>query len=310
MATFVNENFTGTDSTTVQANDADWTKHGSATGDALISSNRARSNGSVQALYYHAGTPASADYYVEGVIRRDSGVTSTEQGAVCGRIDTAANNRYDVVRVESGSFLLRKTIAGVDTTLDTYALALATPEEYTIKLEMIGDQIKGYIDGVEQLSATDSSITAAGKAGFFLFRGSSTGGYHIDSITAADAAGLPPTNTVAPAITGTTETGETLTCSTGTWTGDPTITYAYLWKRGGTPIGGATTSTYLLDVLDEAENILCTVTATNGSGSVSEDSNTVVPTAPSGGVTGQMKAAVGGVWEDAPVKVAASGVWA
>jgi hypothetical protein len=94
--------------------------------------------------------------------------------------------------------------------------------------------------------------------------------------------GTPPANTVAPALSGTAEVGQTLTCSTGTWTGDPTITYAYQWKRDGVNISGATANTYLLDVLDEGENILCTVTATNGVGSDSEDSNTVVPTAGSG----------------------------
>ena len=40
-----------------------------------------------------------------------------------------------------------------------------------------------------------------------------------------------PENTVAPAITGSAQTGHVLTCSTGTWTGEPTPTYTYQWKR-------------------------------------------------------------------------------
>lgn len=87
--------------------------------------------------------------------------------------------------------------------------------------------------------------------------------------------GFAPSNTVAPEITGTLEVGETLTCSTGTWTGTPTITYSYQWKRGATNIG-TNSATYTQVYADLNQNITCTVTATNGAGSSSQVSNTVV----------------------------------
>jgi hypothetical protein len=87
-----------------------------------------------------------------------------------------------------------------------------------------------------------------------------------------------PSNTVAPAITGTAQEGQTLTCSTGTWTGNPTPTYTYQWKRNGSNIGSATNSTYVLVTADVGQSIKCTVTATNFIGSASADSNTVTPT--------------------------------
>lgn len=91
--------------------------------------------------------------------------------------------------------------------------------------------------------------------------------------------GVPPINTVAPAISGTVQEGQTLTCSTGTWTGNPTPTYTYQWKRNGSNIGSETNSTYLLVSADIGQSIKCTVTATNGVGSANADSNTVTPTA-------------------------------
>jgi hypothetical protein len=91
--------------------------------------------------------------------------------------------------------------------------------------------------------------------------------------------GVSPVNTVAPAITGTAQEGQTVTCSTGTWTGTPTITFAYQWKRNGSNIGSATNSTYLLVSADVGQSIKCTVTATNGAGSASADSNSVIPIA-------------------------------
>jgi hypothetical protein len=95
----------------------------------------------------------------------------------------------------------------------------------------------------------------------------------------AYSTGLPPVNTVAPSITGTAQEGQTVTCSTGTWTGTPTITYAYQWRRNGSNIGSATNSTYTLVTADVSQSITCQVTATNGSGSASATSNTITPIA-------------------------------
>lgn len=105
----------------------------------------------------------------------------------------------------------------------------------------------------------------------------SWGKSHLDSWSGATDidGGNAPINTVAPALSGTAQEGQTLTCSTGTWSGSPT--YAYQWKRNGNNIGSATNSTYTLVTADVGQSIKCTVTATNFSGSANADSNTVVP---------------------------------
>jgi hypothetical protein len=102
--------------------------------------------------------------------------------------------------------------------------------------------------------------------------------YFVSTILDTES-GTPPVNTVAPAISGTAQEGQTVTCSTGTWTGTPTITYAYQWKRNGSNIGSATNSTYLLVSADVGQSITCQVTATNGAGSASANSNTITPIA-------------------------------
>lgn len=88
----------------------------------------------------------------------------------------------------------------------------------------------------------------------------------------AAAGGIAPVNTVAPAITGTATVGNTLSCSTGTWTGTPTPTYTYQWQKGTSNISGATSSTYLVDILNSGSTIRCVVTATNSAGSASANS--------------------------------------
>lgn len=83
--------------------------------------------------------------------------------------------------------------------------------------------------------------------------------------TLTGGGGAVPENTVLPAITGNVRTGESLTCSTGTWTNSPS-SYAYQWTRAGVDIGGATSSTYAVTPTDIPELIACEVIATNGTG--------------------------------------------
>ena len=78
----------------------------------------------------------------------------------------------------------------------------------------------------------------------------------------ADAALKLPVNSVAPAISGTTTQGQTLTCSTGTWSNTPDV-YVYQWSRSGSPIIGATAATRVLALADVGATLTCTVTATN-----------------------------------------------
>ena len=89
---------------------------------------------------------------------------------------------------------------------------------------------------------------------------------------------LAPSNTVLPAITGTTGFGDTLTCSTGTWSGVPAPTYTYQWQRGGVNIGGQTAATHVIVAADLGATLTCEVTATNAVGSaMAESVGTAVP---------------------------------
>jgi hypothetical protein len=82
-----------------------------------------------------------------------------------------------------------------------------------------------------------------------------------------------PVNSVAPAITGTTTVGQTLTCSTGTWSKSPS--FAYQWRRDGVAISGATASTRVLAAGDAGALMSCTVVATkNGSQAVATSAPT------------------------------------
>ena len=87
-----------------------------------------------------------------------------------------------------------------------------------------------------------------------------------------------PTNTTAPVVSGSTVVGSTLTRTTGTWTGSPT--FATVWRRGATNIGGQTGATYTTVVADEGAMISVIVTGTNAGGAVPANSNTLGPITP------------------------------
>jgi hypothetical protein len=87
--------------------------------------------------------------------------------------------------------------------------------------------------------------------------------------------GVSPVNLSPPVISGIGLVGETLSSTLGTWSGTSPISYSYQWKRNGSPILGAISSTYLLVAADADTNITCTVTATNTVGSTSATSNTI-----------------------------------
>jgi hypothetical protein len=94
-------------------------------------------------------------------------------------------------------------------------------------------------------------------------------------------AALPdaPVNTVEPAVTGDAEVGETLTCTSGTWTGTEPIVYSYQWFSDpavdgeGDAIVGATATTYVLTEAEDGLYVFCNVTATNAADAVVAKSN-------------------------------------
>jgi hypothetical protein len=96
------------------------------------------------------------------------------------------------------------------------------------------------------------------------------GGYRDNSFIGAARVfmnGLAaPVNTGLPAISGTAQLGQTMSCSTGTWTGNPSPSFTYQWPRDGSGIGGATGSTYVVQAADQGHTLSCEVTATNSVG--------------------------------------------
>jgi hypothetical protein len=126
----------------------------------------------------------------------------------------------------------------------------------------------------------------------------------------------PPAVVTQPAVTGTPAVGQTLTCSTGTWSAAPT-SYAYQWRRGGANIG-TNASTYMIVAADQGYNLDCVVTATNAVGSTAAPpsnaiaipaalgapANTTLPAVTGTAATGSTLTCSQGAWSNSPTSFA------
>jgi hypothetical protein len=76
----------------------------------------------------------------------------------------------------------------------------------------------------------------------------------------------PPVNVSLPSIIGTPAVGSEVTANQGGWTGYPSISYTYQWRRDGVNISGATAQTYTIQAADYETSLTVVVSATNTEG--------------------------------------------
>lgn len=109
-----------------------------------------------EALTY-AGSSSWTDYSVQAGIKLYDTPTSWASGIV-GRYKDG--NNYYLFRLTSGKLQLYKKSGGTFTLLKETSYTSSTNTWYTLKLSFTGSTIKGYVNGVEKISTTDSSITS------------------------------------------------------------------------------------------------------------------------------------------------------
>ncbi len=131
---------------------------------------------------------------------------------------------------------------------------------------------------------------------------------------ASAAPASAPANTSPPTISGTPRQGDTLTASTGSWSGSTPMTFAYQWQRCDASRGkcksqsGATGQAYNLRGGDVGHTIRVSVRASNSEGSASAIS---APTAviDDGRPTSSAAPAISGIAKDGQTLTASSGTW-
>ena len=122
------------------------------------------------------------------------------------------------------------------------------------------------------------------------------------------AAEAAPITAGTPTISGEAAVGKTLTAAPGYWANTYEATWKYQWNRWGTPIAGATGTTYMLTEDDHQAAITVTVTATKKfAPAVSATSEPTAQVAP-GTLSGGTPVIVGSVYEGSTL-TANPGTW-
>jgi len=229
---------------------------------------------SITCVVTATNTEGSAD-------QASNGITVTESAA-------PANT---VAPVVSGSQPAGSTMTTTNGTwtanpaVDTYAY------QWKADATNVGTNQATYVTQVADVGKSITcTVTATNR------KGSTAHASNGITVTAALAA---PANTVAPAISGDTGDGSTLTSTTGTWIGNPTPTYAYQWKADSTNVG-SNQNTYVTQAGDVGKSVTCTVTATNSQGNSSQASNgiTVTESDPDAVITALFASGEQGAWYD------------
>ena len=163
-------------------------------------------------------------------------------------VNTSALADVDGIPSASGSMSFQWYAAGT-------AISGATGTTYTLTQAQVGKAITVKASYTDLLGAAESVTSAATAA-------------------VANVNDLP---TGSVTITGTAATGQTLTANNSLADADGLGPITYQWKAAGTPISGATASTYLLTAAEADKTITVTASYTDLLGTAEQLSSAVLP---------------------------------
>jgi pectate lyase len=132
---------------------------------------------------------------------------------------TGTSNYYFLVLTNSNTVEIRKKISGASTTLASKAYTVTTGTWYTLKLIVNGTGLTALVNGVQELSASDSAI-ASGKIALITYNTSA----EFDDVLVEDLGGGTATPTPTPVVNTPTPTPVPATPTPTPSTATPTPT--------------------------------------------------------------------------------------
>ena len=215
----------------------------------------AKISGTVTDAVSHAGLAKIAVY------------AYSSSGEYAGYASTNSSGEYTLTGLEGGSYKLEFL----------WEFSEAEEKEFEGAARAIPKYVTQYYNGQVSLSSANAVEVGAGAT---------TSGINVAMVPSS------PVNTALPVISGTSTVGSVLSCSTGSWTGEPELTlsagwpltspFAFQWLRNGVGISGASSDAYVVQAADVGQGLVCEVTATNAAGKATAKSSsfTVVPPVP------------------------------
>lgn len=192
-----------------------------------------------------------------------------------GRTGTATTPGAAVLRLTTMDNVARPTITGIVATNQTVT---CLPGGWSEPIDTVAYSWR--LDGTAISGATSNkyrlAVSAAGRSLTCAVTATNADGVSGTATTAAATVQEKTyfANTAPPAITGTVQAGQTVTCSRGTWS-RAVDTVRFTWRLDGNAVSGVTTATYALPGSAAGKALTCVVRAT------SVDGATATATSPS-----------------------------
>lgn len=193
-----------------------WTTNGGSWAVVTDGSRVYRQSSTSSTALAVAGTTSWGDQAVEARVKALAFVGSSEYVAIAARVQNSTNYYYLSLR-DANKVELNKVAAGSRQLLASKSFTVSTNTWYTLRLEVQGSTLRGFVNGVQQLSATDTQF-AAGRAGVTTYNASAA--FDDVLVTTPGSAPQPtPTSppsgpTATPAPTTVPTTGPTPTPGT------------------------------------------------------------------------------------------------
>lgn len=138
---------------------SDWNIQSGTWTTAMDGSNVMKQTSTIGESVIVAGSKSWKDYVVQSRIKIIANGASNMASGIIGRY-TDSNNYY-LYRLNSHTnrVELLKKVDGTFTTIKSTPMNVNTDQWYTLKLVMDGNSIHGYVDGINNISVIDTSIT-------------------------------------------------------------------------------------------------------------------------------------------------------
>ncbi len=208
MATFTDD-FNRADSTNLGAN---WVE---VSGDWSIISNRLSSGSAGGTIILRAaGAMATNDNYAQVTIATTAAVS---HGVWC-RGNSNITSGY-LWRNDGSSWNLFSVVGGSFTSIGSFAGAAANGD--VAKVQAVGSTIKGFVNGVQRVSVTDTAVATGTSVGI---RAESTSSLRFDDFAAADITSGVTGDAALSGTAGLSSTGQRGAVSTATLTATASLT--------------------------------------------------------------------------------------
>ncbi|MCP9485244.1 MAG: hypothetical protein MSC30_05260 [Gaiellaceae bacterium MAG52_C11] len=165
----------------------------------------------------------------------------------------------------------------------------------------VGNGTLGYVYAQDHLQTTAAPISLD-----VTWNGGESSANFILALSATAGAPSAPVNSSPPVVSGTAQQGQTLTATTGIWSGTAPISFTYRWQRCNpdcVDVAGATASSYPVVAADVGASLRVGVTGTNSVGS-SEAFSAQTATVIAAGGGGTLTVSIGAGGDDGDVTVA------